>query len=123
MRATCRSSRHRRTTSPPALVSSTVDRARVTYRSLNREGDGCGMWARIGEFRLARVTGRCRVGDYPVAVTRPLPATQALHAARDTAIEQLLAQHPVLLEVGRLFSGAGFEVDDEQMKGIGHRQS
>jgi len=44
-------------------------------------------------------------------VTRPLPATQALHAARDTAIEQLLTQHPVLLEVGRLFSGAGFEVD------------
>ena len=35
------------TTSPPALVSSTVERERVTYRRLNREGDGMGMLERI----------------------------------------------------------------------------
>ena len=36
---------------------------------------------------------------------------QALHLARDAAVERLMAQHPVLEDVGARFAGAGFEVD------------
>ena len=36
---------------------------------------------------------------------------QALHLARDAAIERLVAAHPVLDEVGAVFTAAGFEVD------------
>ncbi|TXH44935.1 MAG: CCA tRNA nucleotidyltransferase [Actinobacteria bacterium] len=36
---------------------------------------------------------------------------QALHLARDAAVERLMADHPVLEEVGARFAGAGFEVD------------
>ena len=36
---------------------------------------------------------------------------QALHIARDAAVEHLMDEHPVLAEVGARFAGAGFEVD------------
>ncbi len=36
---------------------------------------------------------------------------QALHIARDAAVERLLGDHPVLEEIGGRFAGAGFEVD------------
>jgi poly(A) polymerase len=36
---------------------------------------------------------------------------EALHIARDAAIERLMADHPVLEEVGARFAGGGFEVD------------
>ena len=52
-----------------------------------------------------------RAADYPEAVTRSASPLQVLHHARDAAVARLLAQRPVLLEIGHRFADAGFEVD------------
>lgn len=72
----------------------------------------------VGSVRAARRRARRDLHkgpagwpDYPVAVTHPVPPLQALHRVRDHALARLLAERPVLAEIGERFTKAGFEVD------------
>ncbi|HQR80228.1 MAG TPA: CCA tRNA nucleotidyltransferase [Actinomycetota bacterium] len=44
-------------------------------------------------------------------MSHPVPPLQALHQVRDAALTRLLAEWPVLTEIGDRFARAGFEVD------------